>query len=164
MNLKDLSLEERHKIKKRLGIYAALCKTAVVICLFLICAFSLLPAKNVPHTNIFPLGDKGAHAIAYIGLGMFAFLSISFSLIRKHLLNQKINEVKETLFATLHVLLIGIPLGLIIEIIQAKVGRNFDLFDWLADSVGLLIGCIIAAIINKLVVTYIIKKVSVVSK
>lgn len=163
MKFKNFSLEDRHNINKSIRVYAIICKSAVVICFILICVFSLLPANDIPHTSVFPFGDKGAHAIAYAGFGMFAFLSISFSLLAKHLPNIEINEVKEILYATFHVFLIGLPLGLIIEIIQSQVGRSFELYDWLADTIGLAVGCIVAAIIHQLVVNYKVKKVKVLS-
>jgi VanZ family protein len=161
MKLIDFNLDERNKIGKSLSFYANLSKAAVVICFILICAFSLLPAKDIPHTSIFPFGDKGAHAIAYAGFGFFAFLSISLSFLTKHLPNEEIHEVREIMVATFNVFLVGLPLGLIIEFIQSRVGRTFDLYDWLADAIGLIIGCIFAAIVNQLLVNYKIKQIKV---
>ena len=48
--------------------------------------------------------------------------------------------------------LIGITLEIVIEVIQGKVGRSFDLLDWRADIIGIGLGCIVAAIIIKLVI------------
>lgn len=160
MKLKGFNLEQRNIIRASLNTYANFCKALVIICFLLICAFSLLPSKDIPSTSIFPFADKGAHAIAYAGFGLFSFLSISFSFLIKHLPNEEIHEIRENLVATFHVFLVGLPLGLIIEIIQSRVGRDFDLFDWLADTIGLAIGCIVAAIINKIVVNKKIKKLN----
>jgi len=49
---------------------------------------------------------------------------------------------------------IGVPLGIIIELIQGKVGRSFDLLDWRADIIGIGLGCIVASIIIKLVISH----------
>lgn len=154
MKLNDIGLKELQEINKDFTLYSRICKFAVFICFILISLFSLLPADNLPPTDVFLFADKGAHALAYLGFSFFLFLSFTFSIISKNVLKHELDEKRENKIALFYVFIIGLPFGIIIEFIQSKVGRYFDLYDWLADSVGILIGCIIAMIVNHLVINH----------
>ena len=159
MNLSRYDSEERKILNSRMTLYKNLSQMAAIICFVLICLFSLLPARDIPSTSIFPFADKGAHALAYTGFGLFVFLTKASAIFSKNIVDEE-NDVINWIFnPIIHVYILGVPLGIIIEFIQSKVGRSFELLDWLADTIGLTFGIIIAIIIVKLVFSYRFTKV-----
>lgn len=159
MNLSKYNLEERKILNRRMAIYKNLSQIAAIICFALICLFSLLPAKDIPSTSIFPFADKGAHAFAYTGFGLFIFLTKASAIFSKNIVDDESDVINWIFNPILHVYMLGLPLGIIIEFIQSKVGRSFDLLDWLADTIGLTFGIIVAIVIVKLVFSYRFTKV-----
>ncbi|MEH6405516.1 MAG: VanZ family protein [Sneathiella sp.] len=84
----------------------------------LICIGSLLPIQNIPlSTNL--MSDKMMHTVAYLILGVCALLSV------------------RTWRKQLRLILISFFMGVSIEIIQPLTGRYFEMYDILANSVGL---------------------------
>ena len=71
----------------------------------------------------FGLTDKEAHALAFFGLTSFSILAAP-----------RLRKLDIALF------LVGV--GGLIEIIQSLVGRDGELLDWLADSVGIALSVV----------------------
>ena len=159
MNLSKYNLDERKILNNRMNIYTKITQVAAIICFFLICFFSLMPSEDIPSTSIFPFADKGAHALAYAGFAFFIFLTKSSSILSKNIEESDSDKINWKLIPSLYVYSIGIPLGILIEFIQSKVGRSFDLFDWMADSIGLTFGILIAILLVKIIFSYRFTKV-----
>ncbi|MBK5201062.1 MAG: VanZ family protein [Spirochaetaceae bacterium] len=159
MNLKEFSLEQKTALNEELMSKSKFPKIFSIISTIFILIASLLPPSHAIQVRNFPLADKGEHMSAYAVLGFFLFLSFADLIISKKLLENKdfkINWIKAPFFQTL---LFGVPLGVIIEIIQIFVGRTFDIFDMLADTIGLAVGCTFAILIMQLFINSIIKKI-----
>lgn len=111
-----------------------------------ILALTLFPASDIPNTPFsrIPHFDKIVHA------GIFAVFVILWygALFRSKSAsdNGKTRQFQPmTLLAT--VILIAVLLGLLIEIIQKDwqyIHRDFEWFDWLADTLGAFFGGAIA--------------------
>lgn len=159
MNVKEFSLEQRTKLNSNLISKSKMSKVLSILSTIFILIASLLPPNHEIVVRNFPLADKGEHMSAYAVLGFFLFLALANSLISTKLLENDsptINWIKRPFLKTL---LFGVPLGIIIEILQIFVGRTFDVFDMLADAIGLAIGCAFAIFVLQIFITSSIKKI-----
>jgi VanZ family protein len=109
-------------------------KYATVIVSLLIIIAVLIPGSNLPDVSLGGL-DKIVH------IGMFATWAVA---IRYDFYNKG--------FKFLPLFLAGLAFSLLTELVQLMVeGRTFDVYDMLADAIGLLIGLLISGQILKLV-------------
>jgi VanZ family protein len=97
--------------------------------LLLIIWGELRPSAHSPEQIIW---DKVLHFTAYFGLALMAGLAL--------------RAPRKVMLAVLAVILVG---GLL-EIVQGFVGRDADIFDEIANSIGALIGAALALAIWKL--------------
>ena len=111
---------------------------------FIVGILTLMPAKDVPEVgwmdNI-PNFDKFVHAVLFGGL-VFLF---SLPLIVSHLSKkQKINYL-------IRISLAAVIWGITIEFLQKFYvpSRDFDLLDWAADSVGVILSLWLVIVILK---------------
>ncbi len=158
MNLKEFSSNQRALLNKILSSKSKITKIFSIISILFILIASLLPPKHAIVVSNFPLADKGEHMSAYAVLGMFLFLSFADSLISKKLLDDNVSELKWIKLPFIKTLSIGVSLGILIEILQIFVGRSFEVFDMLADAIGLSIGCAIAIFIMNWIFNSSVKK------
>lgn len=100
----------RHASLVRLG-QAALTLDVFVICILVFGPFQGAEAH-------FGLTDKEAHALAFYSLTWLSLLSAP-----------RMRKVD--------IVLILMAFGAFIEVVQSLIGRDGDLFDWLADAVGI---------------------------
>jgi len=84
----------------------------------------------------FPLQDKGAHALSYMAFGYALYYAFGGA-----------DEGIKQLQLSLKSILFGAAFGYMMEILQSFVGRDYDLKDLLADTIGLCIGTIIAVLV-----------------
>lgn len=97
-----------------------------------------LPLESVPSVG---LSDKFMHTVAYSGLGVLLYLSLSFQ--RKYL---KLHE-----FPIRFTLIIGLIYAVVDELHQLLVpGRKCDIVDMVADGLGLVLGLLLIIIIRKI--------------
>ncbi len=101
---------------------------------FVVGILTLMPAKDIPTVNWMdniPNFDKIVHA------GLFGGLSLLFIL---PLLKSRFSE-KQKLNYSIKISLAAIIWGITIEFLQKFYvpSRDFDLLDWAADSVGVII-------------------------
>ncbi|MDE3182161.1 MAG: VanZ family protein [Bacteroidota bacterium] len=113
---------------------------------FVVCILTLMPAKDVPQVgwmdNI-PNFDKLVHA------GLFGGLAFLFAL---PLLKSHFSQ-KQKLNYSIRISLAAIVWGITIEFLQKFYvpSRDFDLLDWAADIVGVIIALwLIISILNYL--------------
>ena len=101
--------------------------TLSLIYLAIVAFLSLLPSKDFPQLPLFPGADKAIHICMYLGLAVLACWSMHA-------------EVKQKWYYA--VIFFAIGWGVMMEIFQylMHMGRSFELFDILANSVGALIG------------------------
>ena len=124
------------------------------MCFILIGFFSFSLIGKLPsNSNLFSI-DKLAHVLAYTVLSLCIFLTQALIILERDIENDKLIEIRWGLKPAIFAFLIGVPLGIVIEVIQGKVGRSFDLLDWRADIIGIGLGCIVASIIIKLVISH----------
>jgi VanZ family protein len=113
--------------------------TAVLVVYWLV----LLTATHWPR-EIFPegsqllAGDKLLHLSAYAGLG---FLLMLVARLRQPLVD---DEPRATTWQVARLGLLTSVAGLLDELTQPLFGRDFELYDWLADSAGGLCGAALA--------------------
>ncbi|MGR3812166.1 VanZ family protein [Jiulongibacter sp. NS-SX5] len=98
---------------------------------FLVLLLCVLPSQDLPDTG--SLNDKASHFIAFAAI-TFLWLWVYQN-------------------RTVWILLSSTAFGLVIEVIQALLPasfyRSFDWLDWLADSIGVLIGFILYLLSRK---------------
>jgi VanZ family protein len=106
----------------RYGVYAL----AVAIVLYM----TLAPSKDVPGSNL--VWDKAAHAITWAILAGAGYM----------LAPKRLRTI--TIFAVLF--------GAAIEVAQATLpfGRDGDIFDWLADSLGVATALMVYLVMRRL--------------
>lgn len=104
--------------------------------ILLITFLSLISLTNMPVIGV-DFEDKIYHAFAYL-----VFVVLCFNYLTR--INVKNAIPKAIIFS--------ISYGIIIEVLQKALNTNrtFDLWDILANVVGVLLGCIIIMSINKL--------------
>ena len=104
-----------------------------LIYLTIIAFLSLLPPNDFPELPLFPGADKVVHTCLYLGLAWLACWSM-------HAEHKKIWY--------LLIILLSISWGAIMELFQflMHLGRSFDLYDILGNSIGTLIGVLIYTI------------------
>jgi hypothetical protein len=152
MKLNKYNIEEKKYLKKHLSKFCSITKIGSVMCFILIGFFSFSLIGKLPsNSNLFSI-DKLAHILAYTVLSLCIFLTQALIILERDIENDKLIEIRWGLKPAIFAFLIGVPLGIVIEVIQGKVGRSFDLLDWRADIIGIVLGCIVAAIIIKLVI------------
>ena len=95
---------------------------------------SLINLSNVPSLGS-SFDDKIYHFIAYVGLG---FLWVTYF---------KYNIKSANILLTFGAVLLY---GIILELVQHKINpnRTFDLYDLLANCIGVIVGTLIAAKLN----------------
>jgi len=102
---------------------------------------SLIPTSGIPDTKIdwIPHMDKVIHFIMY---GVLTFLILCE--------NQKRFLGKTKTIALIFTMLYAFFLGFFLEIIQNSflIGRNFDIFDVLANTAGILSAIVFCKIFN----------------
>jgi len=101
----------------------------ILVFLYVICiaALSLLPMRDLPHVHEFPGFDKIVHFSMYF---MFSFL-FGWALKADH-----------NYYWLLLIVPVTIGWGVFMEVLQnlTHQGRNFDFYDMVANSVGVVIG------------------------
>jgi len=104
-----------------------------LIYLTIIAFLSLLPPNDFPELPLFPGADKVVHTCLYLGLAWLACWSM-------HAEHKKIWYFL--------IILLSISWGAIMELFQflMHLGRSFDLYDILGNSIGTLIGVLIYTI------------------
>ncbi len=131
------------KLKKRLHDISLLGVILSIVLTAIISYLSLISGEKLSSIAFNPFGDKGAHMIAYSGLGLclyFAFIKVSFN---THHRDRDIVDSNWVILPSFFTIVCGLILGVIIEIIQSKVGRQFELLDIVSDGLGLVVGCAI---------------------
>lgn len=112
----------------------------------IILLLTLFPASDIPDTpfNRIPYFDKMVHA------GIFAvFVILWYAAFHKYLSATQHERSRRFQPLTLlaQIILVAIVLGVLIEIIQKDwkfIHRDFDWYDWLADTLGAFFGGAIA--------------------
>ena len=108
----------------------ALCWTALILLL------TLLPGKDVPNTffDRIPYFDKWVHATLFLGFVILWSWGLYKNRSSRHFLP-----------ALIIIALAGIMLGIGIEYLQRTklVGRDFDVWDMVADAPGALVAVVI---------------------
>lgn len=105
-----------------------------LIYLCCIAFLSLLPSNDFPELPLFPGADKIVHTALYLGLAILACWSMHA-------------EVKHKWYTLVTLFTIG--WGVTMEIFQLNMhlGRSFDLYDILANSIGAIIGVAIYSLL-----------------
>ena len=95
-----------------------------------IAVLSLLPPNDFPKLPLFPGADKIVHLIMYLGLVLLACWAMHA-------------EVKKKWYFI--VTLFGISWGVLMEVFQyiMHLGRSFEFYDIIANSIGALFGVLI---------------------
>lgn len=92
---------------------------------------SLIPSKQIPETKIglIPHFDKVIHFIMYAVLTFFILWE-----------NKRAKKESTKTILLIFIMLYGIFLGFFLEILQNSflIGRNFDIFDVIANTLGVL--------------------------
>ena len=111
--------------------------TLSLIYLTLVAFLSLLPARDFPQLPLFPGADKVVHICMYLGLVVLACWSMHA-------------EVKRKWYFA--IIFFAIGWGVMMEVFQylMLLGRSFELYDILANSLGALIGVSIYMILAKM--------------
>jgi hypothetical protein len=120
-----------------------------IVWTIVILILTLLPASDIPHTVLLkiPHFDKLVHA------GIFGLFVILWYAAFYKSFSAGYNEKKETvrqyhpLTVLASVIIAAIVLGLCIEIIQrdwTTIHRDFEWWDWVADTIGAFLGGAIA--------------------
>ena len=104
--------------------------TLSVVYLTIVAFLSLLPPNDFPEIPLFPGADKIVHTCMYLGMAWLACWSMHA-------------EIKRIWY--LLIILFAISYGVIMEIFQflMHMGRSFDYYDMIGNSVGALIGVLI---------------------
>lgn len=84
----------------------------------------------------FPLQDKGAHALSYMAFGYALYYAFGGS-----------DLLKVKIHVAFHSIIFGVAFGYTMEILQSFVGRDYDLLDLLADTIGLFLGTLCAVLV-----------------
>lgn len=155
----ELEKIERNRVRAFLNIYSRVGLVASFFATIAIILLSLLPSSQVPQTDWIPFGDKGAHMLAYTCLGICFFSAFSGASFSMHKGERDILDSNWSSLPTLFTIVVGLPIGIIIEFIQSHVGRDFELLDIVADGLGLLVGCAISLFVLKQIISYIQNKV-----
>lgn len=104
--------------------------TLSIVYLTIIAFLSLLPPNDFPEIPLFPGADKIVHTCMYLGLAWLACWSMHA-------------EIKRIWYFL--IILFAISYGVIMEIFQflMHLGRSFDYYDMIGNSIGALIGVLI---------------------
>ncbi|MGD1821317.1 MAG: VanZ family protein [Pleomorphochaeta sp.] len=149
---------DKETIEKGLKIVSLIGFIMSIIIVVIITFLSLSPSENLISVSFIPFGDKGAHMLAYAGLGLFMYFSfVKYSYDRHHKDRDLINS-NWLLLPSLFTVILGMLLGIIIELIQIKVDRQFEFLDIVSDGLGLLVGCAIGFYILKFILKLAIKR------
>lgn len=110
--------------------------TLSAVYLSIIVFLSLLPPNDFPEIPLFPGADKIVHTCLYLGLTWLACWSMHA-------------EIRNVWYY--RIVLFSIGWGLTMEIFQyvMNLGRSFDSFDIVVNSIGTLIGALIYLIMAK---------------
>ena len=101
-----------------------------IIYLSIIVLLSLLPANNFPQIQLFVGADKVIHVLMYTGLSWMVCWT-------------KQPEIKPVFYYL--IALFSISWGVIMELFQLsmRLGRSFDYFDILGNTIGIILGLFI---------------------
>jgi len=104
--------------------------TLSLIYLTIVAFLSLLPPNDLPDIPLFPGADKIVHTCMYLGLAWLACWSMHA-------------EVKRKWYFI--IILFSISWGIMMEIFQflMHLGRSFEFYDIVSNSIGTLIGVLI---------------------
>ena len=104
--------------------------TLSLIYLTIVAFLSLLPPNDLPDIPLFPGADKIVHTCMYLGLAWLACWSMHA-------------EVKRKWYYI--IILFSISWGVMMEIFQflMHLGRSFEFYDIISNSIGTLIGVLI---------------------
>lgn len=104
--------------------------TLSLIYLTIVAFLSLLPPNDLPDIPLFPGADKIVHTCMYLGLAWLACWSMHA-------------EVKRKWYYI--IILFSISWGIMMEIFQflMHLGRAFEFYDIVSNSIGTLIGVLI---------------------
>lgn len=134
---------KNNKLEKKLHNLSLVGLMISIIITALITYLSLISADKLSSFSFIAFGDKGAHMFAYSALGLFLYLAFIQIAYRLHNKSVDIVDSNWILLPSFFTIIVGLILGIIIEIIQSKVGRQFEWLDIVADGLGLLVGCAI---------------------
>jgi len=111
--------------------------TLSVVYLSIVAFLSLLPPNDLPEIPLFPGADKIIHTSMYLGLAWLACWSMHA-------------EIKRIWYFL--IILFAISYGVIMEIFQflMHMGRSFDFYDMIGNSIGTLIGVLIYIIMSRM--------------
>ncbi len=110
---------------------------------------SLLPSSQMIDMNLswLPFADKGAHMLAYAALGFSLFIACiripgsgKTPSWKRYMSSQNLRLTSWSGFAAMEVLLIGIVIGVTMELLQPLTGRSMEFADFIADVMGLMVG------------------------
>lgn len=115
----------------------------------LIVVLSLLPPSRA--TRIIPawmpFGDKGGHMLAYAAFGFSLFLACiripgsgKTPTWKRYMSASSLRLTSWSGFAAMEVLIIGVVIGVGMEMLQPLTGRSREFADFVADLLGLLVG------------------------
>ena len=104
--------------------------TLSLIYLTIVAFLSLLPPNDLPDIPLFPGADKIVHTCMYLGLAWLACWAMHA-------------EVKRKWYYI--IILFSISWGVMMEIFQflMHLGRSFEFYDIISNSIGTLIGVLI---------------------
>lgn len=103
------------------------------------------PLEFIPEAKRFLSRDKLLHGSAYTVL---AFLMTLAAGLRRA---ERGRYPLSRWWPTVGVILIGSASGLLDEATQPLVGRDFEWYDWIADSIGCVCGAVVATLVLRIV-------------
>lgn len=124
-----------------LKIYPLTC-----LCTIAIVLLSVLPFPEVPQLVDVPLVDKWVHFIMYGGWSLTCWFEMSRS-------ERKTKKRKATSWLLFYGMVCSALLGGLLELVQAycTTTRSGDFWDFIADSIGAVLGTVLGAGVRRLV-------------
>jgi VanZ family protein len=105
-----------------------------ILWIIVIVTSCLTPSDNLPDTSFFsriPHFDKMVHFTMYFIFALFLMSGFS----RQY--------EKTSAKAYIHSFILAFTLGVLIEFIQEKIGRSYDIYDMIANTVGVVVSLLL---------------------
>jgi VanZ family protein len=105
-----------------------------ILWILVIAAACLMPSDNLPGTSFFariPYFDKMVHFVMYFIFALFLMSGFS----RQY--------GKTSAKAYIHSFILAFIFGVLIECIQEKVGRNYNIYDMIANAAGIIVSLLL---------------------